>query len=280
MGIGDSIMFIGEAMAARGKTDVTIVPTTDMWDPIWNNIPWIKLRKDIKPGENFVVVDTHPMPGGGQRGLRWYHKAWTPGKVHYNYDYQVKPTTIVFSDQEIDRAFKLAPKRPYICLNPSFKNTTSTDNKDWGWEKWVELNHLMKDFPFERVQIIPYEDYTDVSGKVRANTDNLLENCWHIPTYDARIAFAILSGAKAMVTTEGGFSHAAGALNIPGVVIFGGFTPPEITNYPRHTAIYPDHPLSPCGAIHRHCAHCREVMDSIMPEDILIALKSRLDFFE
>ena len=145
MGLGDDMMFTGFAKQAHEMTEKLITTPNDVWSPMWDNIPYIISHKEIvdrclKP-DQVVVVDTHPLPGNGLRVLRWYMKNIINEKVVYNYDYKVLPTELVFTNSELSEASKLLEdETPFICLNPSIKNTTSADNKDWGWDKWVELS--------------------------------------------------------------------------------------------------------------------------------------------
>lgn len=267
MGLGDDIMYTSFAKKVHEETGKLVTTPDNSWSPMWNNIPYIVKHEDVKDPNDVIVVDTHPAPGNGMRGLRWYLKSMA-GKMEFNYDFHVMPSELIFTDEEIDEAKQLlVDEKEFIFINPSIKNTTSADNKDWGWHKWVELVELLKDTKYKLVQSIPASDYNDVSGNVKFER-RLLPYTQHVVTENPRIAFAVLSLAKVIVTTEGGASHAAGALGIPGVVIFGGFVPPNVTNYPIHDAVYPDHPLSPCGTMHRSCPHCREVMESISAQEI------------
>ncbi|MAF24936.1 hypothetical protein CL634_05110, partial [bacterium] len=56
------------------------------------------------------------------------------------------------------------------------------------------------------------------------------------------------------------------ALGKPGVVIFGGFTPPEITGYDLPTNLYIKEG-SPCGN-RKVCNHCKKCMSLITVEAV------------
>jgi len=62
---------------------------------------------------------------------------------------------------------------------------------------------------------------------------------------------------------EGGFGHAAAALNKKAVLYFGGWIHPKVTGYNFHENIYFDHPKSPCGAVGYICKHCEDARHSI-----------------
>lgn len=90
-----------------------------------------------------------------------------------------------------------------------------------------------------------------------------------IQTPDFWRACAILSRASAYVGHEGGLHHAAAALGIPGVVIFGGFISPETTGYDCHVNLFTGG--NACGN-RTPCMHCRDAMNRITPEAVAEAL--------
>src|SRR5262249_52788187 len=92
-----------------------------------------------------------------------------------------------------------------------------------------------------------------------------------VVTATFRDALCILSLARLYVGPEGGLHHAAAALGVPAVVIFGGFSSPRATGYPWHSNIAA--PGKPCGSI-AYCAHCREAMASITVERVLEAARA------
>ena len=66
----------------------------------------------------------------------------------------------------------------------------------------------------------------------------VLEGVRPIETADFRAACAALAGARAAVLPEGGLHHAAAALDIPAVVIFGAMTSPANTGYASHVNLF------------------------------------------
>ena len=80
---------------------------------------------------------------------------------------------------------------------------------------------------------------------------------------DFRTACALMSFCDCFLGWEGGFSHAAAALNKKAVVLFGGWIHPKVTGYKSHENIYFDHPKSPCGSVGYICDHCEEARRSI-----------------
>jgi hypothetical protein len=155
------------------------------------------------------------------------------------------------TDREVAEAEELLSgvSEPFGVIEPNVKGTTSADNKDWGWTRWIEVIKATHGW-FSLVQL---------GGK----HSKVLPHVRRIETPEFRVAFTILRKAAFFVGTEGGLHHAAAAFNLPAVVIFGGYISPEQTGYAMHENLYyVDHPLSPCG-MRRTCAHCRQAMDRI-----------------
>ena len=69
--------------------------------------------------------------------------------------------------------------------------------------------------------------------------------------------------------------HAAAALGIDAVVLFGGFISPQITGYEYHANLTGG--VKACGNLYT-CAHCRKAMDSISIDDVLTPIMERLQW--
>ena len=74
---------------------------------------------------------------------------------------------------------------------------------------------------------------------------------------------------------EGGFSHAAAALNKKAVVLFGGWIHPRTTGYDLHSNIYIDIEGSPCG-MRDSCKHCEECRNLITTKEVISRLNKIL----
>ncbi|MFH1718524.1 MAG: glycosyltransferase family 9 protein [Planctomycetota bacterium] len=75
---------------------------------------------------------------------------------------------------------------------------------------------------------------------------------------------------KVVVCAEGGISHIAAALNIPAVVIFGGFSDPEWTGYPDHVNITSD----------IECRHCYNNQPCVNKEPFKCFINISADYVE
>ena len=103
----------------------------------------------------------------------------------------------------------------------------------------------------------------------------LLDSAEHIVTGTFRRAAAVISAARACVLPEGGLHHAAAALGVPAVVVFGGFTPIELTGYPGHVNIGAS--LGEACGMRQPCDHCQKWMAKIAPVAVFAELRRILD---
>ncbi len=167
-----------------------------------------------------------------------------------------------FSRDEIANA-KQAVKdlSSFVVIEPNIRSTYSVINRDWGFTKWQQVVDKLHD-KIIFVQL----------GPSRTKT---LKGVLRIMTKDFRSACAVLSFANLFVGTEGGLHHAAAALDVKGVIIFGGRVSPQILGYRIHTNLYADLPGSPCGKVSK-CDHCKKCLDRISVRQVVDSIKCYL----
>lgn len=128
-----------------------------------------------------------------------------------------------------------------------------------------------KQWPVERYQTIADElvsmGYT-VSQLIAPPNKPMLYGVQKIVTHSFRRALGVLSHAQLYIGSEGGLHHGAAALDVPAVVLFGGFIGPETTGYASHVNLTGG--ATACGCP-KPCPHCREAMDNISVDDVLEA---------
>ena len=132
-------------------------------------------------------------------------------------------------------------------------NVSGKINKDWGFEKWQQVINSLKD---EITFIQPFK------GEVRK-----LSNVIHVEC-SFRNAISIINQSNLFIGSEGGFSHAAGALKKNAIIVFGGWISPKITGYEFHENLYIDIPESPCGILSK-CKHCESCMEKIKVDELI-----------
>jgi ADP-heptose:LPS heptosyltransferase len=149
--------------------------------------------------------------------------------------------------------------KPDIVIEPNLKGRASP-NKDWGRDRWVRLILMMHAAGLRPVQL-------GQAGTRR------LPNAAFIETSSFRLACAVLSRARAAVLHEGGLHHAAAALGVRSVVIYGGYISPNQTGYDMHRNLFTGG--KPCG-MRIPCRHCHRAMSAITPEMVLAELQTLL----
>jgi len=171
----------------------------------------------------------------------------------WNYKFKVKPGRFYFRDE--DCPIKKGA-RPIVVIEPNVEwQKEVATNKAWGLEKYSEVANAMRDLGCDVFQF----RHKNACDRVLAELvcDNELP---------FRLAIAALSTASLYIGPEGGMHHAAAAVGVPAVVIFGGFIPPSVMGYDFHANMSAGGEA--CGNI-KPCEHCRAAMDSITPEAVI-----------
>lgn len=178
----------------------------------------------------------------GKNVERWTWKPFRPTPAHIEFT----PAELEFGRQHGGR----------VIIEPNIK-PIGHNNKEWFWDRWQQLANR---YPGKFLQI-GWGDVRRLSGVE------------FVPTHNVRLACAVLKFSRAYVGPEGGLHHAAAAVGIPAVVLFGGFISPEITGYDSHHNIFTGG--RPCG-MRVNCAHCRKAMDQISVDDVDLHLNEAL----
>lgn len=247
MGWGDEIIATGEVKrrAAGTAKRFTILDRHGgaRWHEAWENNPRI-----APPGERADEVITnapHRRPYiVEQSPERYVFKAFGP-----------EPGELFFSAKELQDVGKY---RGAILVEPHIK-PGAPKGKQWPFRYWQKFAYMARRYPLLQVGL---PGTTPLHGVRFVKTGNF------------RRAAAILSVCRAAVLPEGGLHHAAAALGVPAVVIYGGFISPAVTGYATHRNIYVEsneHPLG-CGD-RRFCPHCEKAMASIPPLTVFEALQ-------
>ena len=265
MGLGDDLMWCGEAAKQHQVTGKRVEPTgSKEFSPFWHNLEWI-IHPEYNPpypGEDVIQVPTHP-----NNGCRWYMDSWGPNKINFT-EYEPLRGHIRFSMTE--RLWSNSIVKDWNCkgdkfvlVNPDSKNTTSANNKAWPFDYWQTLVDRIS----EHVQVVRLKPASgqDVSGHVEYNQPEL-KNCINV-SYPLRIAMAIARHASCIVTTEGGLHHVAASLGVPCIVLYGAFISPKQTGYKDQVNLYTGPEEGPYGSTVPD-DRCTEAMKKITPEEV------------
>lgn len=247
MGIGDEIMVTGEVRRRLRLWPGRRFAIRDVrggsrpehrWNEIWEGNPHI-----AKPGESF---DEWLINCGGNRPYivakndqRWTWKPFGP-----------LPGEIFLTERERSLG-QLTNGR--IVVQPGIKGGASP-GKQWPLAYWTRLcEHLGK-----RVLQIGNGSEPRIPGVDFLKTASFRDAC------------GVLATARAAVLQEGGLHHAAAALGVPAVVIFGGFISPKVTGYASQKSLFVEASEFPLGCGSRYyCPHCDAAMKSLLPSIVL-----------
>jgi len=256
MGLGDNLMATGLARgaASRGKKIAFGDGRKIIWDrnsaPVFHNNPNV-----AKPGsETRKQIEWIDFYIGHRLYNRRVGERW-----EWNYDFRAVPGEMFFSRAEREFAGRIATGFVLIEPNvPQFKSVAP--NKTWPLERYqdaadrlVRSGHAVRQFVYK--------------GGHR------LDRVKGIEAPNFRHALAALSRAALYLGPEGGLHHGAAAVNVPGVVLFGGFIPPQVTGYDSHINLTGG--AEACGSFNR-CPHCEAAMAAISVDEVEGACSSVL----
>lgn len=257
MGIGDNLMATGIARgaAARGKRIAFGDGNRIIWDK--NSAEIFSGNGNIAPPGNEIARDIEWVPY--YKGHRIYNRQGD-GRWIWNGEFRPVPGEIFLTVSE-RRAARRAGSG-FVVIEPNVERwKTVAPNKDWGFERYQRVADRLRAKGFRVVQYRygverPLLKFADV-----------------IMTRSFRDAYAMLAHAALYIGPEGGLHHAAAAVGIPAVVLFGGFIPPLVTGYPSHTNLTGG--AEACGSF-GPCDHCRAAMAAISEDEVEAAAMRHL----
>tara|TARA_Y100000768_G_C23955935_1_gene672778 strand:+ start:761 stop:1618 length:858 start_codon:yes stop_codon:yes gene_type:complete len=231
---------------------------------IYENNPNITDCRKIDLKKPVHMIDYH----NGNRPYIDYENSKKFGKYIWNLSFRPQPGEFFFSKKEKLKAKKIfnsaleywkkRSKKKYKAIIFLENSSTKIDdsqlgikhqNKDWGKENWANLiNEINNEF----LIIQPKHNKTEH-----------IENTYSTNNINFREACAVLNHCDLYLGPEGGFGHAAAALNKKAVIYFGGWISPETIGYSFHDNVYFKHNNSPCGEFQKICDHCQKARKSI-----------------
>lgn len=198
------------------------------WSEIFDGNP--NISREITP--DCVWVKAYP-------GRRDYQRRIHEDRIEWNDAFHADPGEIYLTDEE--RGF---PDRSFVYIEPNVKGTVNP-NKDWGFDNWQKV-----------VDALPGIHFVQGSGR-------RLERVSQRDTRSFRYACGLLSHACLFVGTDGGLHHAAAALGVRAVVVWGGLVSPKILGYADHLNLCRAQTF--CGS-QKKCGHCEEALGRITPD--------------
>ena len=270
MGQGDEILATGEARKLY-RSDPRHRPVAILdrngkprWHGLWQGNPCVATPGAVAAGADVQRITNGP---GCRPYIDYARMAREFAAVHPSRPFRTKirdaRLPYRFTKHRCARGelrfFERLPPGGYVVIEPHTK--PSQVNRDWGWARWQAVVSAVK---ADWIQINPQG--------VR-----ILAGVRHRPAASFEAACRLLLGAALYVGPEGGLYHAAAALGVPAVAIFGGWVSPANQGYDDMINLYePMEGESPCGQ-RVPCAHCRDALGRISPETVVAYVKQALD---
>jgi hypothetical protein len=266
VGFGDELIASGQArgFAARGRRAAfgdgqQIFFAKAAWQVFENN------PNVAKPGDEGASDLVWIANYAGHRPYNLHDPAnnrwlWKPGTI-------TATGELYFSRNEQEFGREHAPKKPFVVIEPNVPVFKSVGiNKQWPFDRYqrVAQELIKRGYPLIQFRYpAPYGPGRSLQLGIR-----------ELGTLNFRFACAVMQHAALYLGSEGGMHHAAAALGIAAVVIFGGFISPDITGYPWHENLYAGGLA--CGNLNP-CKHCQQALRSISFEQVLAASLSQLE---
>ncbi len=229
---------------------------------IWDNNSEIVFRDNPNIAPPGSESDSDIEWIGFHRGNRIYNENDRENlRWIWNYDFRAVPGEVFFDNPEL-RFGIAASSRHFVLIEPNVPIwKTVAPNKQWPVDRYqVVANNLVAN-GVEVVQL----NYPNAKHK--------LIGVRRVLTKNIRNAMAVLKRASLYIGPEGGLHHAAAALDVPAVVLFGGFIPPQVTGYDAHVNLTGG--AEACGN-YTPCEHCKMAMASIGVDEVMAGVHQKL----
>lgn len=256
VGYGDSLMATGVARgaASRGKRVALGDGQKILWDQHSHHV--FLHNPNLAPPGSEGAGDLEWV--AHYKGHRLYNKQ-IAGRWLWNTDFSVTPGEIFLTGQEV--AIGRRTGRGFIVIEPNVPRWKSVAaNKDWGLARYQALADVLIRNGHRLVQFM-------------YGNEPSLRGVFQLKTRSFRDAAATLGNAWLYVGPEGGLHHAAAAVGLRAVVLFGGFIPPSVTGYVTHVNLTGG--ADACGSLNK-CVHCHDAMLAISVEEVVRAVEDQL----
>lgn len=271
MGLGDDILATGQAIKRGLKAGgVVFGRSRDMprKSSMYDHVAWINC-----PGAQHFVQEY-----GGKRAYYDYQRS-NGKRVVLHEDYRPYPGELNI-EPELKEIRDLLPKRderPVVAIHTEVKRMFSGDNRMWPWAHWQELAGELLRAGYHVWQIDPpgvEQVHPDVPHFRFGLGETYKLRNKYLERYGLRKALAALSQVDLVVCPEDIMHHAAAALGVQAVVLYGGRTNPLLLGYPTQRNITTDEEW--CG-MRVPCDHCKRAMRSITPDRVMAEVVEALD---
>lgn len=171
-----------------------------------------------------------------------------------------RPEIFLTSEEETRGLRMLAHMNSALVIHTGARSSV---NRKWPTERWASLVQLYPDFTFYQLGVTADDRVPgciDLRGKL-----------------SLRETFSVIRGAKLFIGTDSSLSHAATALGVPAVVLFGPSVP-QIWGHTNNTNIYKGLRCSPCVDIlcGAPCPYDQRCMKDISVDEVAVAVSEKV----
>ena len=150
----------------------------------------------------------------------------------------------------------------FIVIEPHSKSQWFGDLREWSFERWESVVQWLLDQNYPVVQI-------------SEGGQPVLEGAIDGTGLSFREAVLVIRRARLFLGQDGGLMHAANAVDVPSVIVWGGLTLPEFGGYGKHTVVCTRVDCAPCGLL-GNCPYDKKCLTSIEPSDVISAVSGTL----
>jgi len=261
IGYGDELLAAGQAqrLYETEHAPVLIVGLDGRprWHEIWDGNPAILHPDRIELGQLHLVVQSGPncrpyivYPFSEDTG-------WTFNQTFRARDHLAK-IYLTIVERHLGELLRMRGG-PYVLIEPFTKH----NNLRWPLDRWQQLVWDCPDVAFIQ--------------HTHAHSPHLRNVTCIQATF--REACGLAAASSCYIRSESGMCHAAAALGVPQVTIWGDCLDWEVLGgYPKQTGMVAQ-PHSPCGRWHP-CDHCARALSAITVDAVVTALRRQLYFAE
>jgi ADP-heptose:LPS heptosyltransferase len=266
-GLGDSLLF-SSVLFELGKQSRKRYFVGTKHAEIYRGNPFA-IVLPLKQVINYKLGRLISLLGGEVKHVDYYHKGHPP-KQHIlelladrvGLKDVPRIPKIFLSDAEKNKRLLPESKKPWVAIQ-STGLSTWTDNKNWGVENFRSVaRSLAREFSV--VQL-------GASGDPSLGVD--LELQGRLPIRDV---FVLLRECGVFVGQEGFLMHAAAAVDLLSVIVYGGFLAPWQTGYSINENLYSNVECAPCW-LETKCPHEKKCMAMITPRMVVEKIKTLLE---
>ncbi|HAL47869.1 MAG: glycosyltransferase family 9 protein [SAR202 cluster bacterium] len=177
---------------------------------------------------------------------------------------------IFFTDEEMAASAEACRTHgvlaDYIVIEPHSRETWFSDLRAWPFDRWQEI--------VDRIQAAGRFQVVQIGEGGRRALHGAIDLSGRIPF---RIAALIMKRARLFLGLEGGLMHAANAVGVPSVIVWGGTTLPEFAAYlEKHRVVCHYVDCAPCG-LRRDCPYDKKCLTSIQVDEVLSVVNEALE---